>query len=209
MIDFMKKHWFWPCIGILLGLIIFLAIEASVRSGTGAPTATNGMPATGVTGTLPVPLFKQNDPRWGEDELGGSKEKLRNAGCTVSCVAMVFAHYGVEATPQSLNAFLKASNGYTDRGLLKWDACVAYSRGRVAVAWMGDVDMGRIDASLDAGDPVIAKVMVGSVPHWVVIVGGRAGEYLVNDPLGPETEPVPIARFGERILAARVFRKTA
>src|SRR5512147_572257 len=63
-------------------------------------------------GALAVPMFKQWDQRWGDDPVGGSGEPLRSVGCTVSCVAMAFRHFGMDTDPGRLNAWLRASGGY-------------------------------------------------------------------------------------------------
>jgi hypothetical protein len=179
------------------------------RSATVHPVPSTIEPAkqTPDAAAIKGAIFKQNDPRWANDEIGGSREKLGNVGCTVCCVAMLFVQFGIETTPAALNDWLKAHGGYTDQGLLIWEKCAEYSGGRAVVDYKGEADRGRIDRSLAAGTPVIVKVMAGSVPHWVLIAGKSGGEYMVDDPLGPEQTAVGISRFGPDILALRVFRK--
>jgi len=155
-----------------------------------------------------VPLFKQWDPAWGDDNLGNTREKMRYAGCTVSCVAMTFAHLGVPATPKGLNDWLKANGGFTSNGLLIWSKAVEFTGGRLLLDYAGEGDGARIDRALAAGRPVLVKVMLeGGIPHWVLVVGTEGREYLVNDPLGLEKEPIKLSTFGGRIYAMRIFRK--
>ncbi|MHC4916569.1 MAG: C39 family peptidase [Planctomycetota bacterium] len=157
-----------------------------------------------------VPLYKQWDPAWGRDELGVSGERMRNIGCLVCCVAMVYSHYGVGADPGRLNAWLSANEGYTSTGLLKWDPCVAYARGAVRLDYNGPANQYRIDYELERGNPVIVKVrMPSGVSHWVLVVGKDGLEYLVHDPLGNERGAVLLSRFGRGLYSMRVFRRTA
>jgi hypothetical protein len=157
---------------------------------------------------LPVPLYKQWDRRWADHPLGRTSEKMRNVGCTVSCVAMVFSGWGLEVTPGELNAWLRDHDGYTERGWLRWDKCAEYSGGRFVLDYFGEADGALIERALAAGRPPIIKVILPSgAPHWVVVVGREGGEYLVNDPLDDSTGPVSLERLGGRAWALRVFRK--
>jgi hypothetical protein len=156
---------------------------------------------------LAVPMFKQWDQAWGDDGLGGSGEKLRFAGCTVSCVAMVFRHGGLDTDPGRLNAWLIAHGGYTAGGLLRWEKCVEYAGGRLALDYHGDPDLAYLHRSLAAGRPAIVKIRLeGGMPHWVVVVGNEGRELLVNDPLGAAPGPSRLSDFGSQLYAMRVFR---
>jgi len=159
-------------------------------------------------GALAVPMFKQWDQRWGDDPVGGSGEPLRSVGCTVSCVAMAFRHFGMDTDPGRLNAWLRASGGYNERGWLKWEKCVEYSAGRAVIEYMGGPDEARMRRALDAGRPAVVKVLLdGGVWHWVLVVGTQGTGFLVNDPLNEEPGPVPLGRYG-RVHALRIFSTT-
>lgn len=194
------------------GLVVALCLASRRRSSEtpGGPVAVEQAPAPqpGQRRVLPVPLFKQWDPAWGDDNLGGTQERLRYAGCTVCCVAMTFTHLGVPTTPRQLNDWLRANGGFTPRGLLVWAKAVEFTGGRLRLEYAGEGDGAgpRIDGALSAGRPVIVKVMLeGGIPHWVLVVGTEGGEYLVNDPLGLEREPVRLSAFGGRVHAVRIF----
>ena len=63
------------------------------------------------------PLYKQCDSRWGSDKLGTSGQTICQAGCLMSSVAMVIADCGrsiggAQATPKTLNTFLRNNGGY-------------------------------------------------------------------------------------------------
>jgi len=157
---------------------------------------------------LPAPMYKQWDPRWGGEALGNTAQKMRDAGCTVSCAAMSFTHLGVPATPKQLNDWLKANDGFTPKGLLVWSKCTEFSGGKLALDYFGAPDSARIDAALAAGRPAIARVeLPGGIQHWVLIVGTEGGEYLINDPLSIDPGAAKISTCGRNIYALRIFRK--
>lgn len=182
------------------------ALDASAADSTLRPPLPAEAPAP--RRVIDVPMYKQWNPSWGDDKLGPTSEPMRNVGCTVSCVAMVFQHYSIEATPKTLNAWLSAHDGYTPRGWLKWEKCVEFSGGRVVMEYNGEPDSARLAASLGKGRPVIVKVMLdGGVQHWVLVVGTEGREFLVNDPLNLTPWPVKLSSLGPRIYAMRIFRK--
>jgi len=158
---------------------------------------------------IDVPLYKQWDARWGGESIGGSGEEMRRVGCVVSCVAMLFTHYGLDLTPRELNDYLRAHGGYTERGWLRWTTCEKLAEGRAVFDYRGGADHARIDACLAERNPPIVKVVLpGGAPHWVLVVGKEGREYLVNDPLGPEPYPVRLSGLAEFMCAMRVFRPT-
>src|SRR5262245_48878003 len=161
---------------VLAGLLLAIMIVASPFVWRAARERMNAIPARGgVSFTMP-PLatahYLQNDPAWKDDTIGGSGERLERVGCTVSSLAMAFDHYGIKTTPRELNEFLKANEGYTLRGWLKWNAVSKFADGKVTMDYIGPPTHERIDASLRRQQPVIVKVLIsGVIPHWVLIVG--------------------------------------
>ena len=163
---------------VLLGVALFLR---KVKSSNVA-IATAGGEQMEVD-VIATPHFKQTDPRWAGEVVGGSKERIGRVGCTICCVAMALHVYGLEMTPLELNKRLQESGGYTSSGLLKWDAVPKVSEGKVKATYIGPAEARKIDAALKEGNPVIAKIMLNNVvQHWVLIVGKHGTEYLVRDP---------------------------
>jgi Peptidase C39 family len=182
----------------------FLALR---RNSEPASIASCSLPISSelTTGVL---IYKQWDVRWADDVMAPSTATMRNYGCLVCCVAMLYTHYGIETTPKQLNSYLSTNSGFTRRGLLKWQQCVAYTRGQARIEFMGDGDQRRMDRELAAGNPVIVKVRLTSgIYHWVLVLGGKDREYMVADPLGSEKRTIKLSRFGDRIYAMRIFRK--
>ena len=155
---------------------------------------------------LPVPDYRQDDPTWAGDTIGGSQEAVKAVGCALSSAAMVATYLGMPCTPRELNLRLKAIDGYTARGWLRWQAVAEASAGRLRLTYAGGPDHQRLDACLRAGIPAIVRVPLGALGHWVVVVGKQGHDYLVNDPLGERPSPVPLASIAERIQAMRIYR---
>lgn len=155
---------------------------------------------------LPVPDFRQDDPAWAADTIGGSDETVKAVGCALSSAAMVSSFLGVPCTPRELNRRLKAIDGYTRRGWLRWQAVAEASEGRLRLTYAGGPDHRRLDAALRAGLPAIVRVPLGRLGHWLVVVGKRGRDYLVNDPLGASSSPVALTSVADRIEAMRIFR---
>ena len=64
-----------------------------------------------------------------------------------------------------------------------------------------------IEKSLLEKKPVLAKVFIHRViPHWVLIVGEKEGEYLMLDPL-TQGEPVKLSDYGDYVYSIRVMEK--
>ncbi len=194
-------------VGVVLVATAFVAIWG-LRNKSVRPISATGGKDFESGNVLEVPLYKQWDPGWADDEIGGSGEKLRNVGCTVSCVAMLFSYYGITVTPKEMNDYLKRNRGYTRRGWLKWQKCAEYTQGRVVLEYVGNPDHKRIDENLTDKNPVIAKVLIKNrIPHWVLVVGKEGNEYIINDPLGSEEKPIPLLRYGTKVYALRIYRR--
>jgi uncharacterized protein YvpB len=157
---------------------------------------------------MPVPAYRQGDPAWARDRVGGSGETLKKVGCVVTSVAMTFEYYGFETTPRTLNAYLKKNKGYDRRGWLNWYRAEGYTGGKLDLVYHGAPKRAVIDQHLALGRPVIVKTRSqrNSI-HWVVIVGRTKRDYLVMDPLSRTGEPVPLKRIAKRLLAARVYAR--
>jgi len=159
--------------------------------------------------TLPaVPIYLQTDPMWAGDKIGGSGEPLGRVGCTICCLSMALVHHGEPRDPGMLNRELKAADGYTYRGWVKWDAVRRITAEHVRVELPQQPSHRDIDAALAGGNPVLVKVVLRSgFQHWVLLVGRDQKEYLMKDPLGDGAGLRPLSVLGSDILAVRVVRK--
>ncbi|HMJ65151.1 MAG TPA: C39 family peptidase [Candidatus Binatia bacterium] len=153
--------------------------------------------------------YRQKDARWNNDLVGELGEPMAKVGCTVCSLAMMFDFYGVRLTPKELNQWLNRNGGYTAEGWLIWDSVRKVSNEQLTIDYIGGADFEVIDRALKNNQPVIAKVFInGVIPHWVLIVGKQGTEYLMRDPLGEQDALDPLSRYGSRIYAIRILKKT-
>ncbi len=156
---------------------------------------------------LAVPDLKQHDPRWADLPIGGSREPLKDVGCTLCSSAMLFAYHGIPLLPDQLNQRLQEVDGFTGEGRLKWESLVELSGGRLRLDYVGSPTYELIDGCLRDHIPVLAKTPLNSATgHWVVIVGKHGDDYLVNDPLARRSEPVALSDVSAEISSIRVLR---
>ncbi|HZJ52495.1 MAG TPA: LysM peptidoglycan-binding domain-containing protein [Myxococcaceae bacterium] len=136
-----------------------------------------------------TPRFRQSDPAWRSERLGVSGEgpTLAEAGCAVTACAMALSRIGgATLTPDVLVRHLRASGGFQGP-LLDWSAAgSAIPAGPRASA--GDLDCAQLDRELDAGCPVLLRVVHDAQgrarQHWICLTGrdARTGQYTANDP---------------------------
>ena len=136
-----------------------------------------------------TPLFRQGDPAWRTERLGVSGEgpTLAHAGCALTACAMALSRLGgTVVTPDALLRHLRGSGGF--RGpLVDWSVAGAVVPGGPR-ACPGDLDRAALDRELDAGRPVLLRVVHEvhgeSREHWICLTGRdpRSGRYTANDP---------------------------
>jgi hypothetical protein len=137
-----------------------------------------------------VQPYSQMDPRWKDDSLGlDNSTTIGKFGCLLTCMAMVADGFGNDVTPQSLNEKMKVAGGF--QGALVMPAVLPnvlpgvryhkYIQCKNPPAPIAD-----IDATLDAGLPVIVEVDYSPAPgmqnHWIVLYDRQGDDYLIQDP---------------------------
>jgi hypothetical protein len=136
-----------------------------------------------------TPLFRQADPAWRTERLGVSGEgpTLAQAGCALTACAMALSRVGGRVlTPDALLRHLRASGGFQGP-LLDWSAAGSAIPGGTC-ATPGALDREQLDRELDAGRPVLLRVVhdVQGQPrqHWICLTGRdpASGLYTANDP---------------------------
>ena len=126
--------------------------------------------------------YAQDDPRWGKKTIGFSGTLMKDYGCAVTSLAMVFTKEGEGINPGKL---AKKPLFYQD--LIVWpskwgDLSLKYGRSHGNVSWS------KINSQLKEGHPVIVFIRSRSgAGHYVVIHHrDKKGKYVVHDPLfGP------------------------
>jgi ABC-type bacteriocin/lantibiotic exporter with double-glycine peptidase domain len=157
---------------------------------------------------IPVPVFAQDDPRWGNVRLGPSTDTLGDQGCAVTSAAMVVAFYGVKTDPLQLNNFLTKAGGFSDDGLIHWRRVPAIAPSYLKLAYNGYASYDLIDANLLTKNPVIAIIHLrDGAYHFVVIVGKEGHNYLIRDPAASIfRRPYPLSALTDRINGICFFR---
>jgi hypothetical protein len=157
---------------------------------------------------IPVPVFAQDDPRWGNVRLGPSRDTLGYQGCAVTSAAMVVAFYGVKTDPQQLNSFLTKAGGLSDDGLIQWSRVPAIAPSHLELAYNGYASYELIDSNLLTKNPVIAIIHLrDGAYHFVVIVGKQGHNYLIRDPAASVfRRPYPLSDLTDRIDGICFFR---
>lgn len=118
--------------------------------------------------------YNQRDSAWGNNSLNGTQYSLASDGCLVTAVAMVMTHYGYRnVTPATINSNPGNFAAYYPAYLLYTISADGVSATRVGAT---------IDSSLAAGDPVIVGLYAFGGTHYVVLVSGSNGNYIMKDP---------------------------
>lgn len=126
------------------------------------------------------PLFKQCDPKWGNDRLG-SDSTICKVGCLMSSVSMALNGLGKrisgqESNPKTLNSYLLSHGGYYGN-LFVWGSVSLFG-----LSYQGQpTNIQVIKDHVCANRVVILNVNNGG--HWVLATGVEAdGSFSVNDP---------------------------
>ncbi len=118
--------------------------------------------------------YNQRDALWGNEALNGTRYNLASDGCLVTSMAMVMTHYGYrDVTPATINANPGNFAAYYPAYLLITINVDGVTATRKAAT---------IDATLASGNPVIVGLRAYGGTHYVVLVSGRRGNYLMRDP---------------------------
>ncbi len=123
--------------------------------------------------------YYQTDPRWGDITIGNSNSTMKNYGCAVSSLAMLFKYHNEDITPGSL-----AKQPLFSFDLIKWPANWR-SINLIANEVRQKVNWTKVDENLKDGHPVIVFVRAirKSGGHYVVIFAKDYRGYIVNDPM--------------------------
>ncbi|HQU07547.1 MAG TPA: hypothetical protein PK539_00600 [Candidatus Paceibacterota bacterium] len=126
--------------------------------------------------------YNQRDAAWGNDSLDGTKYTMKSDGCLVTAMAMVMTHYGYRnVTPVTINSDPGNFAAYYPAYLLLTIHVNGVSATRKAAY---------IDSTLVTGNPVIVGVRAYGGTHYVVLVSGSKGHYVMRDPYIPNGNDV-------------------
>jgi peptidoglycan hydrolase CwlO-like protein len=129
--------------------------------------------------------YSQRDSAWGNDPLNGTKYTLASDGCLVTAMAMVMTHYGYRnVTPVTINSNPNNFAAYYPAYLLTTINVDGVTATRKATY---------IDSTLAAGTPVIVGLRAYGGTHFVVLVSGHNGNYIMKDPYVKNGNDIPFA----------------
>ncbi len=117
--------------------------------------------------------YSQRDTQWGNIPLNGSGYTIASDGCLMTSMAMVYTHMGHRnVNPVSINSNSDNFASYAPLLLYRISAD-GLTTSRVGAT---------IDSTLSNGDPVVVGVNAYGGTHFVVLVSGSGGNYIMNDP---------------------------
>jgi peptidoglycan hydrolase CwlO-like protein len=124
--------------------------------------------------------YSQRDSRWGDVKIGNSSSLMKDYGCAITCVSMVFTKKGSSINPGSM---AKQKIFYYD--LIKWPG--TWNNDKIKLASSighGNISWSTINAQITKGNPVIVyiKKTNGGGGHYVVVTGKDKKDYIVHDP---------------------------
>jgi peptidoglycan hydrolase CwlO-like protein len=127
--------------------------------------------------------YNQRDSQWGEIGLDGySNYSIASDGCLVTSMAMVYTHLGHRSVnPISINSNSSNFASYAPY-LLYTISADGLSTNRISAD---------IDSTLSSGDPVVVGVNAYGGTHFVVLVSGSGGDYIMNDPYIENGHKIP------------------
>ncbi len=129
--------------------------------------------------------YSQRDSAWGSNSLNGTRYTLASDGCLITAMAMVMTHYGYRnVTPVTINSNPANFAAYYPAYLLMTITANGATATRKSAA---------IDATLSGGNPVIFGLNAYGCTHFVVLVSGRSGNYIMKDPYVANGNNIPFS----------------
>jgi hypothetical protein len=135
--------------------------------------------------------LSQQDPQWKNDLLGFGDpgDTIGMYGCALTSVAMLTSGHGYAETPRTLNEKMKAKQGFVSSGI-RWDVVrqvhPEISLRENIMCETTDAPLAKINAALDAGQPVVVRVDSSPAPglqwHYVLVYARKNNDYLMLDP---------------------------
>jgi len=118
--------------------------------------------------------YSQRDNQWGTNSLNGTGYSLASDGCLVTSMAMVYTHLGRKGVnPQTINSNSNNFASYYPAYLEYTITADGLTTSRISAS---------IDSTLSSGDPVVVGVSAYGGMHFVVLISGSDGNYIMHDP---------------------------
>lgn len=128
-------------------------------------------------------FYYQWDSRWGNDNIGNTRTKMKSYGCAVTSVSMVFKKKGISMTPGKL----------ADKPIFSGDLINWYDSKDWEKNWPvpdshgyshGNISWSVVDSKIKNGTPVIVYIRRSKGGGHYVVVHNKdsKGKYVVHDP---------------------------
>lgn len=123
-------------------------------------------------------ILNQRNIAWGNDFIGKSKAKIKDYGCTITCLAMLSDWFGKFRDPEWMANNLQ----FNEKGQLLWNS-ITESELNFKFVWRFYArDDKKIQKILFSKDGAVL-LQVNNESHWVVAVGySRIYGYRIADP---------------------------
>ena len=115
--------------------------------------------------------ISQRDERWANIKLGTSNLTIGQAGCTITCIAIL-----ADLTPDDVNNRLKVANGYANTNLIIW------SKIKEAISWLEfewrgySYENTKVASAISKNGSCLVEVdgtPIGGSKHWVLYIGNQ------------------------------------
>ncbi len=179
-----------------------------IRRHSGPITFTNSCPSNFM-------WYSQADQSWAKNKMNNNCT-IQNAGCVISCIAMLLAsqegNNPLSFTPATLNNYLNNVNGYVPTCSLSSWSLAANMDGPGGVVFQSSNSFSNnwtwLDGQLNLCRKVIVKVNNGN--HWVLISAkngpsGIASSYKVLDPGNSFYSNKTLSNFNNTFIEGRSY----
>lgn len=138
-----------------------------------------------LAGTSEIPSLLQWDQRWGYHQYAGEVMGLSGCGPTALSMVAIYMTGDTTMNPRWMADFA-AQNGYAvDGSGTAWSLMLEGAQQLGLSSKEIPVDRERVEANLQAGNPIIALMGPGdftSSGHFIVLTGIQNGKLTINDP---------------------------
>ncbi|MDZ7611684.1 MAG: C39 family peptidase [Candidatus Moranbacteria bacterium] len=131
--------------------------------------------------------YAQDDGKWENDNIAGTSLTMKNEGCAITSVAMVFSYHGEKMRPGEI---AEKQSFFTKEGYIDWSSVAEMGNMKLHLdtrhLYPDQIDWDDVDDYIERGYPVIVFIRSGTgAGHYVVVHGYDEDhdDYVVHDPI--------------------------
>lgn len=144
--------------------------------------------------------YSQRNPKWGNKRMAPSQLKLKDFGCTTTCIADLSTYFGDNLNPAQTCDKVK----YNNLGFILWASC----KFNTFSFWFREFGKNEVNIKNALADPNLAVILQTlNGRHWVVATGWDAVNkiFKIADPIdGARTT---MKRYSNNITGAAYFKR--